>query len=258
MDQATIVIPLLEQRPVWLEQSVKSALCQTVPCAVIVVQSHGTPESNRQVLYRLQAEFRQLRILTADQHCGYACAFNLGIQQSDTERIGFLLADDWLEDDAVEHCLPEDTDIVSTQMNIVNADGTRILEIGPITKSGLEEQPGVQERADYLGHFLLLRRKKILEAGGVDTTIGATGPDDYDLLWSMLELGASATVIERALYNYRDHNENWRLSLKPAAQQNANLEKILTKHDVPEKMRPTIRRKHVRWFGKTIEQVRRG
>ena len=258
MSQATIVIPLLQQKPEWLEQSVRSALDQTAPCEVVVVQAHGTPSNNRQALSRLQADHEQLGVVTAGPDCGYACAFNLGIEKAWTERVGFLLADDWLEPDAVELCLRCDVDIVSTQMHIVDSDGSAVLETGAITWAGFSGKANLHEQADYLGHFLLFKRDKLLSVGGVDTSIGATGPDDFDLLWTLLEHGASVTIVEKPLYNYRDHTENWRLSLKPATQQMMNLERILDKHGFPESMREVVRCKHGRWFGKSIAQVRSG
>lgn len=256
MHRATIVIPLLRQKPAWLQQSVRSVLDQTVACSVIVVQSHLTPPDNRQVLSRLQVECGRLTVLTADADCGYACAFNLGVERACTERVGFLLADDWLEPDAVELCLQRNADIVSTQINTVAADGRTILETGSITESGLARQASFQEKADYLGHFLLFKRTKLLDVGGVDTAIGATGPDDYDLLWTMLERGASVAIVEKPLYNYRDHTESWRLSLKPAPEQLENLERILDKHDLPSDIRPAVRFRHGLWFGRSIAQVR--
>ena len=73
--------------------------------------------------------------------------------------------------------------------------------------------------------------------GGVDATIGQTGPDDYDLLWTLLEYGASVSIVEESLYCYRDHAQAWRLSLKPAGEQTENLKKILSKHQYPEELR---------------------
>lgn len=255
--RATLVIPLLRQKPEWLEQSVVSALRQTVPCDVVVVCSHRTPPNNLEVLARLREDYQRLAVLDTPPDCGYGCAFNAGIEHACTERLGFLLADDWLEPDAVECCLMLDADIVSTQTTTVTADGETRLEIGAISNEGLQSRRSPQEKADYLGHFLLFKRQLLLDAGGVDTGVGSTGPDDYDLLWTLLERGATAMVVEKPLYNYRDHAEEWRLSLRPDQEQYEDLERIFDKHGLAPDQRPDLRRKHGRWFGKTIEQVRR-
>jgi len=254
--QATIVIPLLLQRPDWLERCLLSALGQSVPCDVVVVHSHLTPPSNLRLLTRMQFGRDDLQVLSAGKDCGYACAFNMGIEHASTDRVGFLLADDWLEPEAVKLCLEVDADIVSTRNRIFEEDGRTLIETGTITGAGLAQCQSFHEKADYLGHFLMFKRARLLEVGGVDTTIGRTGPDDYDLLWVLLEHGATAAVVEKCLYNYRDHDEDWRLSLQSASEQLANLERIFDKHNLPSELRPRIRAKHCRWYGRSIAQVR--
>lgn len=254
--RASIVIPLRVQHPAWLAQSVRSALAQTEPCQVIVVASHDTPGDNHEVLDALRREHDRLEILVAPETCGYACAFNLGIAHARGERVGFLLADDWLATEAVARCLAHEEDIVSTRMAIHDAEGSRVIERGSETNEALAALGSAQEKADYLGHFLLFRREVLLAAGGVDTRVGATGPDDYDLLWTLIEGGASVRVVEQVLYHYRDHDEDWRLSLRPAGEQLDNLERILDKHALPDEQRTTVREKHGRWYGQTIGQVR--
>jgi len=254
--QATIIIPLLRQRPDWLEHCVRSALGQSAPCDVVVVQSEETPVSNQRILARMQVGRNDLRVLTVDRACGFACALNAGIEHARTDRVGFLLADDWLEPEAVELCLEVDADIVSSQNRIFEEDGRILVETGNITGAGLAQCQGFHEMADYLGHFLLFKRVKVLEVGGVDPAIGRTGPDDYDLLWVLLENGATAAVVEKCLYNFRDHTEGWRLTLQSASEQLANLERIFDKHKLPSELRPGIRARHGRWYGRSIAQVR--
>ena len=152
---ATIVIPLLVQRPEWLERCITSALNQTVPCAVVVVPSSDTPDSNRCVLSLLCQRHANLEILDTPAECGYACAFNLGIEHAATEHVGFLLADDWLEPRAVELCLRHDADIVSTSNTTYLADGRTVLETCSMTSDAYAAISDLQAKADYLGHFLL-------------------------------------------------------------------------------------------------------
>ena len=60
---------------------------------------------------------------------------------------------------------------------------------------------------------MLSEKRALLNVGGVDEHVGLTGCDDYDLIWTMLERGATVHVLERPLYNYRDHGEE-RLTLR--------------------------------------------
>ena len=108
--------------------------------------------------------------------------------------------------------------------------------------------PTLQEQASYVGHFILFQRASVLAVGGVDPEIGLTGADDYDLIWTMLEQGASVRLIPEALYHYRDHDGE-RLTMRTQQDQLLDLRKILAKHKVsPEETERLVAGK-ARWYG---------
>jgi glycosyltransferase involved in cell wall biosynthesis len=249
---ATIVIPVLNQRADWLRKCVFSALNQTAPAETIVVTSPATSVDTVRSLTRLATQQPGLRVLT-EERPGFAAALNTGIRSSSAMRIGFLLSDDWLDRSAVGECLGFDSDIVSTGMRGYLADGERVLDILCRTPS-LEEwrgQPTLERKASYLKHFLFFQRRKLLEAGGVDEKVGRTGPDDFDLIWTMLERGASVSVVGKQLYNYRDHGGE-RLSLRSVAAQTSDLCRILDKHGVFGPERKAIIAWHSASYGRLL------
>ena len=82
---ASIVLPVLCQEDAWLEQAVRSALAQTVPCEVVVVTAPATPASNRAVLARLIDQAGdQLVGLKARQ--GFARQLNCGVRAARAPR----------------------------------------------------------------------------------------------------------------------------------------------------------------------------
>ena len=241
--QACIVVPLLNQRNEWLEHAILSAVQQTVPTRVIVVTSQHTGDPNRQMLAGLSSRFENLRVLERDPGVGFAGALNLGIRSAASDRVGFLLSDDWLEPGAVEACLRHDTDIVSTSLNYYRETetGLRQLPHPLLTIEAFDRLPLMSAKASYLEHFFLFKKEALLDVGGVDETIGLVGPDDYDLIWTLLELGASVAVVAEPLYNYRDHEtEIDRLTLRAYQDKRVDLEKILDKHGVIGEERETI------------------
>jgi len=249
--QATVVIPVLRQEDAYLERCVRSALGQTARCEVIVVTSPRTPPANIATLAALARGHDDLRIVQRERE-GFAAGLNTGIRCARTERLGFLLSDDWLEPGAVEACLAEDAEIVSTNMAIFAADGRTPLAIrNRRTRETFERLATPHDRAAYLGHFLFFRREALLAVGGVDESVGLTGPDDFDLLWTLMERGARVRLVEAALYNYRDHPGE-RLTLRPAEAQIRDLERILDKHGVTEPERGRLIRRHARWYGRTL------
>ena len=252
---ASIVVPLLREPLEWLEQCVRSALAQSVASDVLVVVSPLTPDELLVALRRWSADSPRLVVLV-EEGTGFASALNTGIRASRTQRVGFLLADDWLESDAVETCLVHDADIVSTGLRVWTDNARR--EFAHLrrcpTQARYDALATMELKAAYLEHFFLFRREALMAIGGVDETIGSTGADDFDLVWTLLEHRASVTVIPDLLYNYRDHYGE-RLTLRPPGLQRRDLARILDKHGVRGPVRERMLREHAVWFGAPVHVV---
>jgi hypothetical protein len=238
---ATIVIPLLDQIDGWLCQCVRSALMQTVRCEVVVVLSPITRQSNLDLLAALNSESDSLRVLPRET-MGFPGAINAGFKAASADRIGLLLSDDWLDPRAVEVCSRQTADIVSSGNTVFDADGRTVFP-------GLGQTPRREEflrcktlesRARYLQHFFLFRKSKLLEIGGADESLGDfPGIDDFDMIWNLLEHGASVAIVEEQLYRYRDHS-GVRLTLRCRQQAATVLQRILDKHGILEPERSEI------------------
>jgi glycosyltransferase involved in cell wall biosynthesis len=252
---ATIIIPLLRQADDWLKHSVESALNQTVPCQVLVITSPQTSPSNLRILEQLRRN-TNLEV-HQQQRSGFAAALNTGIAMSRTGRIGFLLSDDWLQPNAVEECMRYSTDVVCGGIRHYGADGIReLLRFQKrLTLAEFRRQPTLEQKAKYLQHFLLFQKHKLEEVGGLDESLGDwPGVDDYDLIWVLLERGASVTIVDKSLYNYRDHDGE-RLTLRKPADALANLARIFAKHRVPPGERRELIAAYRVWFGKRLDAV---
>ena len=253
---ASIIIPLLRQVDDWLEQSVRSALAQTVPTEIVVVRSSTTPPPNLQILDRLRAHHSNLVVLLEDVPGSFPGAINMGIRHASADRIGLLLSDDWLSETTIADCLRETADIVSTGKTVYFADG-RVNE----TATKMCSMPNflvcktLQAKANYLSHFFLFQRELLLRVGGLDTSIGNyAGVDDYDLIWTLLEHGATVAIIEKRLYHYRDH-EGERLTLQDPEKSVLCVKRIFRKHGVPEAEAREIIKRHARWYGRPLYKV---
>jgi len=233
---------------------VLSALNQTLSCEVIVVSHKRTQPDNVKFLAECEAAYPDFKhIVRKSDEEGIAAAINLGWRNATTDRIGLLLSDDWLDPAAVECCVAHDTDIVSTGM-IYHGDGERVFLEGRLDMDVFSSLGNYEARADYLKHFLFFRKTKLAEIGGVDEHIGTTGVDDYDLVWTLLESGASVAITARPLYHYRDHGGD-RLSLRDRDAQILDLQKILAKHGVEPLRQEVLLREKSQWFGRTIAET---
>ncbi len=255
---ATILIPLRAQVDPLLEQCVRSAIDQTVPAEVLVVSSAETPSSNLAVLERLAPEAgERMRIVRRD-HPGFAAALNYGFQSASADRVGILLSDDWLEPKTIERVLAIDADIVSGGKLIWSDDGSGSPELlFEVVRSSaeLERLTTLEQRARYITHFLFFRRQLVIDVGGVDESLGdLSGVDDYDLVWTLLERGASVGFTDEPHYNYRDHT-GIRLSLRGADEQMVSLRRILDKHGLTAEEQERVVPHHKPWYGRRITDV---
>ena len=157
---ATLVLPLLRQDPAFLEVALRSALDQGVPGEVIVVTSPQTPAPELAVLAAAATGpgGDRLRIVERPRP-GFAVALNAGIAAAASDRVGFLMTDDWLDPTALEASLAHDADIVTGGKTIWDATGTERLPMpGLRTREVYDRLTTDRERAAHVTHFLLFRR----------------------------------------------------------------------------------------------------
>ncbi|GJL83890.1 MAG: hypothetical protein DHS20C01_35240 [marine bacterium B5-7] len=250
--KATVIVPLLCQHDQWLRDSIESALKQSVRCQAIVVCSPLTPASNHAVLEELHNSFDNLKILVQEKGEGFADAINTGFMHAQTDRVGLLLSDDYLLPRAVETCLEKIADIVTTGIYTQTENHKLPVICFRPHIEHLNRLDTLEARASYLSHFFLFKRSAVLAVGGVDRSIGLTGADDYDLIWTLLENGATVDIVSEPLYIYRDHSGE-RLSLKEPAIQIRALQKIFDKHGVTGSKRHQLLQSHAAWFGIRLE-----
>jgi glycosyltransferase involved in cell wall biosynthesis len=252
---ASIIIPLLRQFDAWLEQCVCSALRQTARTEVVVVRSEMTSRSNRELLERLQRGHANLQVYCEVKPGSFPNAINTGFACAKADKVGLLLSDDWLDENAVAACVHSSADIVSSGNTVYFPDGrVNHAACSSPTIEGFERLRTLEERARYLQHFFLFRRDTALRIG-LDESIGNyPGIDDYDFIWTLLEHNASVEIVTAPLYHYRDHDRE-RLTLVSRELRLNNLIKILHKHKVKQSEMQKIIDCHLPWFGKPIYKV---
>jgi glycosyltransferase involved in cell wall biosynthesis len=258
--RASIIIPLLRQRDEWLRRAAASALDQTVAAEVIVIVSPHTPPSNLAVLEELAARKPRVsgtRLVVAPRTgTGFPNGVNTGIRLATTGRAGLLLSDDWLEPDAIAQTVVIDADIVSTGAMRYDAAGVLL----PHLRRALDPRRYAQlttneSRASYLTHFLLFRTSRLEEVGGLDETLGdAPGIDDYDLVWTLLEYGATVGMTTEPFYNFTIHDGE-RLTMRNREEQLRTLARIFDKHGFVGEARERRLEEHARWFGRPEDVV---
>jgi glycosyltransferase involved in cell wall biosynthesis len=186
-----VVIPCFNQAE-YLGEAIESALAQTVPVDVIVVDDGSTDES-AEVASRYPVK------VLRQQNRGASAARNAGIAASDHAWILPLDAADRIEPETVAALIDLDDIVVPSCLTFGAAVHPWVPELGhPALADFLE--------ANYSTATALYRRWVWEKAGGYDEAM-LHGGEDWDFWIRALAAGAGITVVSDKLMRYRVYGE---------------------------------------------------
>lgn len=183
----SIIIPCYKQAE-FLPDAIESALSQTVPCEIIVVND-GSPDNTKEIAERYPVK------LINQVNKGLASARNTGIMNATGDRILFLDADDVLLPNCVEKLSVIDADIVAPEFYTFGVNDTQF---------HYEEVPALEMfwEANRLPYFCLIKKSTLLEVGGYSPRM-TYGYEDYHLWFDLLKRGKTLSLVREPLVNYR-------------------------------------------------------
>lgn len=187
----SIVIPCYNQSQ-WLPDAVNSALNQTVPCEVIIVND-GSTDNTSEVAKMFDVK------LIEKENGGLSSARNAGIKEAIGEWILTLDADDKISPDFVEKCLKHNNeyDIIGTgQQEFGESDSKHIFKTNPTFQDFVQN--------NQINCCSLFRKKIWEELGGYDEEM-KIGYEDYDLWLRATHAGYKVVTIPEYLFFYRKH-----------------------------------------------------
>ena len=214
--KVSIIIPCYNQAP-YLAEAIESALNQSVPCEVIVVND-GSPDDTDSVAMKY---FDRLSGYIKQENRGPSAARNAGIRMAETEWILPLDADDIIDRNYVEQLLKLDSDIRSCYMKEFG-DGDREYRF-PLEPKHEDFKIGNQI------HCASMFKKKMWEdIGGFDAHISRMGSyEDWDFWYRATKKGYNVKVIPEYLLHYRKHGRS--MVDKAISNHDKILDYILTK-----------------------------
>lgn len=186
---ATIVIPCYGQAH-WLPDAIESALAQTVPCEVIVVDD-GSPDD----VYAVASKYPVTYI--RQQNKGLSGARNTGIRCVATEWVLPLDADDKIDPTMVEKCLAVGADIVGVgQETFGDYVEQHMFDRNP--------QPANFLKWNQINCCSLFRKSMWEKLGGYDEAM-RDGYEDWDFWIRATQAGYSVATVQEYLFYYRKH-----------------------------------------------------
>lgn len=217
-NKVSIIIPCYKQAN-YLAEAIESALNQSVPCEVIVVND-GSPDDTDSVA---GGYFDRLYGYVKQENRGLSAARNAGIRMAETEWIVPLDSDDILDKDYVKRLLQTEGDIKSCYMKLFG-DQNGIHQF-------MEEPKFDDFRTANRIHCASMFRKNMWEdLGGYDEEIGKMGGyEDWDFWYRATKKGYSVKVIPEILFYYRKHGKSM---VDKAIENHSEIHRyILTKDD---------------------------
>lgn len=167
--------------------AIESVLSQTIRPEVIRVYDDGVGDC-----FFVPQKYPEVQFIERKKNLGIVDNFNDALNYTNTERVIFLGADNWLEPDAFELMLNKDEDIVSCDAWIVGH--------------------GLYERwtLPYQPHgSAMYNVKKAKAVGGYQASGRENSEEDSELFKKMMDTGATFTRVDKPLLNYRRHRENF-------------------------------------------------
>jgi len=217
MIKISVVVPVYNGEE-YLEQCIRSALCQTMKEMEVICVDDGSSDSSPQILKRLQSEDGRIVLFRQDNQ-GAGAARNLGIRKAGGKYIAFLDADDfYVDQDALER-MYDDCEASGTA---VCASLRKRLENGEIQPSDLfqEADKGVVLRyedfqLDYDYQSFIFQREFLMEKG-IFFPPYRRFQDPPFLVRALYEAG-KFVVADTYLYGYRVPDMVARFNVKKTA-----------------------------------------
>lgn len=199
----SIIIPAFDQVE-FLPEAIESALSQTVPCEVIVVND-GSKDGTKEI-----AEKYPIKVIS-QVNKGLASARNTGIMNATGEYILPLDADDILLERCVEKILEKfvltKADVVAPSMKCFGMGAENVI---------LMDAPKLEDFrvGNRIGYCAAIRKSTLLEVGGYSPRM-EQGWEDYHLWINLLTLGKRIETLPEILWLYRTKEKSmWKESVK--------------------------------------------
>jgi glycosyltransferase involved in cell wall biosynthesis len=230
--RVTVLLPVRDHHPDYLEKALRSIVRQTSPHWRLLVIDDGADWGDA-----LAGVLPDDRVrLVASEPRGFAAALNTGLRHARTEFVSVLFADDMWTPGAIEVLTASierfpDVDVFHASRMFIDEQDRPISGVQRARERfTLDDFPD----GSPVKHLMCWRRERSLAVGGMDESLDPIGVDDYDFPWSMADSGARFLAIPDCLYLFRDHRDSFRLTTHvPRTVHVRALRRMMRKHGVP-------------------------
>lgn len=182
--------------------AIESALSQTSPFSHILFVDDGVGDCSH-----LPQIYPDVEFILREKNLGIVANFQDMLNRTDTERVMFLGADNWLRDDALELINVADADIVTYDIFVTGSLRDEIVRRHP---NELHRHEGGWYWDRSSGHHgsMLYNAAFARKVGGYESPPGRS-LEDKVLYEKLISKGARRIHIPEPLLYYRRHSENF-------------------------------------------------
>jgi glycosyltransferase involved in cell wall biosynthesis len=187
----SVIIPVFNTDPSWLNQSVFSMQNQTMKSEILLIDDASTNKETVEALNRLD-EFDDVEVIRLEKNKGISGALNIGISESKFDIIARMDSDDYSVSDRLKKQFDylqqnSNVDLVGTDLaymifheNQWKITNQRTNHPHIITKES------ARNSLWFLNHpTVMFRKKSVLDVGGYDESLRGLA-EDYELWIRML------------------------------------------------------------------------
>ncbi len=200
--RVSVVMRVRDTDERWLRRAIESVRAQLyTDWELCLVDDASTAPHVRRTLDEYAGLDRRIRVQCLAAHEGDAGAGNHALAMATGELVGFLDATDELSADAIVEVVRRlngspDVDLIYSDEDRLDGDGRRV---EPFFKP--DWSPDLVLSCNYVSHFSVFRRSRLLEMGGF--RLDLAGGHDYDLVLRLVERTSRIAHIPKVLYHAR-------------------------------------------------------
>jgi O-antigen biosynthesis protein len=197
----SVVMPVHDPDPVWLEAAIRSVLGQVYPhLQLCIADDASTKPQVRETLERAASDPR-VRVAFRDRQGGIAAASNSAVELATGDFVGFLDHDDVLRAHALHAMAAYLRD--HADADLVYSDEDKLLPDGGLGAPAFkpEYSPDRLLAENYINHFTVVRRSLLVDIGGFRE--GFDGSQDHDLMLRVSERARHVGHVPDVLYAWR-------------------------------------------------------
>lgn len=188
----------------FLEQSLDSIICQTLPPnEIILVEDGPLTDTLKQIINKYKTQHTILKIVSLKQNQGLGKALNEGLKHCSYELIARMDTDDIAKPNRFEKQIKifekyPDIDICSAWIEEFENDTNNILSIKKLPERHQDILKYAKHRCPINHPVVMYKKQAVLKAGGYDGF-----PEDYRLWVKMIMNGAKFYNIQESLLYFR-------------------------------------------------------